>query len=204
MSLPTKSIVIRTGERVLLISPLPDLEKFQEAIEKFGPPTDLIAPNGFHHLGLSKAIKLYPKAKVWGVPILIEKRKDVKWDHILPDDWTLSNELEVIPIYGMPKIQEMVFYHKESKSLIVTDLCFNHIHGSGFGYWLIFKMFGTYKRFAVSKFYEKFIVDRDSFRQSARKIMSLDFDRIIVPHGENLVIQAREKMKNAFIERELL
>lgn len=98
-------------------------------------------------------------------------------------------------------MNECVFLHKASRTLIVADLCFNHVHGKGLGYSIIFGLFGTYKRFAVSKFYLKMVKNKDLFEQSVAKVMSLDFDRIIVPHGEDILENAHSRLTDAFRER---
>jgi hypothetical protein len=64
---------------------------------------------------------------------LAQKRKDVKWDvEFTPTtppiaDW--KDELEFLVIEGLPALSEVVFFHKPSKTLLLTDLAFNHKKG---------------------------------------------------------------------------
>jgi hypothetical protein len=46
-------------------------------------------------------------------------------------------------------------------------------------------MFGTYNKFGVSRFYLNYVKDKAAFQKSMEKILSLDFDNIIVSHGDN-------------------
>ncbi len=204
MQLPTKSTLIHIEDKNLIISPLPDLVKFKDQYKDFEPITDIIAPSGFHHLGVKKVCALYPHAKTWGVPILKSKRKDIQWDYLISESWSFSDTLQAIPLEGMPNVDEVVFYYKPTQSLIVTDLCFNHIHGSGLGYWIIFHLFGTYKRFAISQFFLKFVKDKKAFKNSIDKILSLDFQEILIPHGENVTKNAKDKLVAALRERKIL
>ena len=204
MQLPIKSTIVSIENRTVLISPVPHLKKFKDQVEGLGPITDIVAPNGFHHLGINDAIEMYPDAKLWGVPALKTKRSDINWSHILPENWPFQGTLDAIPLLGMPKIDEMIFYLSSEKTLIVSDLFFNHIHGKGFGYWMVFNMFGTYKRFAVSKFFMKFIKNNQEFKQSLQKILALNIEKIIVSHGEDVLENAKEKLLMAFKERGLI
>ncbi|MCB0326750.1 MAG: hypothetical protein KDD52_03940 [Bdellovibrionales bacterium] len=204
MQLPIKSVVIGIGDRTILISPIPQITKYRDQIENVGIPTDIVAPNGFHHLGIKEASRMYPSAKLWGVPILSLKRSDINWSYMLPDPWPFGETLDVLPVEGMPKIDEMIFYYRPQKVLIVSDLCFNHIHGEGFGNWIIFSLFGTYKRFAVSRFFAKFVHDRGALKKSIQKIVDLDIEQIIVPHGVDIKENAKEKLIQALKERGLI
>lgn len=167
-----------------------------------GSVTDLVAPNAFHHLGMASAIELFPEATVWGVPALKNKCPDIPWEKdLLIDPWPYSEDLEVIPLQGAPKLNEAVFFHQSSNSLIVTDLCFNHIHGTGFGYWLMFHIFGTYKRFAIGRLLARMVENKPLFQASIEQVLALDFHRIVIPHGVNVETNAKEQLKNTLYER---
>lgn len=202
LDLPVKSCLVETKKGLVLISPIPDIRNFKNQIDAAGTVTDIVAPSGLHHLGIPQAIQLFPHATIWGAPALRKKRPDIPWQKIFSHDrWPYSEELEVVVLQGIPKLTEIVFFHKASKSLIVTDLCFNHIHGKGLGYWLMFHLFGTYKRFAMSKLFVRMIQDKNLFKESINKILDFDFQTIVISHGVNIEIHAKEAFKNALRER---
>lgn len=203
MSLPTKSILVSIGDRVVLISPLPDIEKFEKEILTFGTPTDIVAPGGFHHLGIEAASKMFPSAKLWCVPALKNKRKDIAWTDTLSKDWPFQGELDVFLLEGLPKLDEALLYHRASKTLILCDLCFNLVHGKGMGNWLITHMFGTYKKLGVSRFFSIFVKDKALFRQSIQEVLNLDVEKIIIPHGEDVTEAPMSRLKKALSERHL-
>lgn len=204
MKLPIKMTLVRTKAGVVLISPVPKVEDFKTELGSLGVVTDIVAPNLFHHLGIRGAAKLYPEAKIWGAKGFKEKRPNIHWFCEIPSkDWCLDDELLVIPIQGMPKVNEVVLLHRPSKTLIVSDFCFNHIHGSGFGNWLVFHLFGTYRRFAVSKLFLKMINDKDLFAYSVQNLLREDFENIVVPHGEDIVSGGKELLKKALEERNI-
>lgn len=201
MFLPIKMILVRTRSGVVLISPVPEIKLFKEQIDEFGKVTDIVAPNLLHNLGIKSAQKLYPDAKVWGVKGYDSKIPEINWQELNSETWTYKEELPLVEIKGMPKINEVVFLHPQSESLIVTDLCFNYIDGKGLGYWLMFKMFGTYRRFGVSRLYLSMVANKEAFKQSLQEVFSKDFDNLIIPHGQNFNGGGREKLIDAFKER---
>ncbi|MEZ4741560.1 MAG: DUF4336 domain-containing protein [Bdellovibrionota bacterium] len=202
MRLPVKMVLVKiSGGGVVLISPLPDIKRFTSDIEGFGRITDIVAPNLYHNIGIEAATRLYPDAKLWGVTGYDKKMSHFNWNFLDGDTWPYSDVLSLHEIKGMPKFNEVEFLHKKSKTLIVTDLCFNHLHGKGFGNWFVFHIFDTYKRFAISRLFLKMVKERSSFEGSIKEILNLDFDKIILSHGVNVEHKAKEKFIDALRER---
>lgn len=200
MSLPVRSVVVEAQGHRLLISPGSKLTS--EDYQKMGTITDLVAPNLFHCGGISKAQKYFPKAKTWGVKGVKEIKPQISWSDIIDESsWPFREELPLVYIEGMPKTNEVVFLDKASRSLIVTDLCFNLLNQNGFGSWLILNMFGTYNKFGVSRFYLSYVQNKSDFQRSMQKILALNFDNIIVSHGENYMSGAKEALRKALAAR---
>ena len=170
--------------------------------DAFGKVTDIVAPNLFHHANITDAHRLFPDAVLWGIPGFQQKRPDIPWQQTLtPESWLYSDQLELFPIDGMPKFNEVVMLHKESRTLVTTDLCFNHIHGRGLGYAIAFRIFGTYRRFAVSRLFMGFVKDRPAMIRSVRNLMGKDFENVIMAHGENVGGDGKERLSTALRER---
>lgn len=171
-------------------------------LNRFSGITDVVAPSILHWAGLPKALVNFPNARSWASANVQIQHKDVKWTHTLTSaTWIFNDELPLLEIKGIPKIEEIVFFHKKSRTLIVTDLCFNITNPRGIGSWLILNLFGTYRKFAVSKFFLKFAEDRKTFENSVAKIFTFNFDNIILSHGENVIGGAKAKLRAAFHER---
>lgn len=199
MNLPVRSVIVTLEKSKLLISPGSMLTK--EQLESLKDVTDIIAPNLLHSGGIPAAAKIFPLAKLWTTS-LKRNPKNINWTAELNEKtWNHQNELPMVLIQGMPKVKEVVFYHKETKSLIVTDLCFNLIGVSGIGPWIILNLFGTYKKFGISKLFAKFVKDTSAFEESISKIMKFDFENIIVSHGTNVMGGAKEKLQSALALR---
>jgi hypothetical protein len=199
VKLPVTSSLIDLPTGKILLSPHPSLTPAE--FQSMGDVTDIVAPNLFHHLGIKKAIEACPAAKLWGTVGFDEKIQDIPWQNFLTaSNWPHQAELVAIPIAGMPKLNEIVFFHKQSKTLFVTDLCFNVLSDSGVGGWLLYHIFGTYQRFAVSKILIKFVTDQAAFQASLATLFACDFENIVVSHGCVIKGDGRAKLQAAFQE----
>lgn len=202
MQLPVRSVCIPVNKGKVLFSPGSNLST--PDLKSVGEVTDVVAPNLFHCAGIPKALAVFPDAKIWGAKGVSTEKKNVPWSQELSSKvWPYQEELPLIEIAGMPKVNETVFIHKKSKSLLVTDLCFNLLDQKGIGPWLILNMFGTYQKFGISKFFLKFVKDRKAFNRSLQELFSHDFDNILVSHGHNIIGNGKKKLRDAFLERNI-
>lgn len=202
MSLPVRSTLVQLKETKILISPGSNLT--QATLQKLEDVKAIVAPSLLHCGGVPLAHSTFPKAQVWAPTGAKEIKSQIRWTHELSKDpWPYQDQLAFVPIKGVPKINEFVFIHKESKSLIITDLCFNLTNSKGLGAWIILNLFGTYRKFAVSKFFLKFAEDKLAFEQSLKEVLTHDFENIVVSHGTNVIGDGRRKLLQCFQERGL-
>ncbi len=185
--LPVRSTVVHLDQAVVLISSGSQLTKDQ--LKSAGAVTDIVAPNLLHTAGLAQAIEVFPQARVW--------------KSLTAEAWPYQSELSIVNLKGMPKFDETVFVHKASKTLIATDLCFNLVEAKGFGSWLILNMFGTYRKFAISKLFMKYITDRDAFKKSIKQVLAYDFNHLVVGHGQTIEENAKPLFEKALKDRNL-
>lgn len=202
MSLPVRTTAVQLDGAKILISPGTNLT--QTSLQNLGDIKAIIAPSLLHCGGVPLAHTIFPKAQLWAPTGAKELKPNIPWTHELSKDpWPYQEQLSLLPIKGVPKINEFVFNHKESKSLILTDLCFNLTDPKELGAWIILHLFGTYRRFAISKFFLKFAEDKVAFEQSLQDILKHDFDNIVVSHGANIVGGGQKKLLQSFQERGL-
>lgn len=111
---------------------------------------------------------------------------------------TWANEFEILPVEGMPRVQEYLCYHRPSRTLIVGDLVFNF--GPGATPWtrFFFLKLGGVKQFpGISRLYRMSIRDREAFRSSMNRILEWDFDRVIAGHGDIIECGGKGKLQAA-------
>lgn len=116
-----------------------------------------------------------------------------------PSDW--SGELEVLPLDGMPKVREYVFFHRPTRTLIVADLVFNF--GLSATPWtrFFFRWGAGIRQFpGMSRLFRFSIRDRKAFAASVRQLMKWDFDRLIVGHGDVIESGAKDELAAALAQ----
>lgn len=200
MELPLRSTVISIGDSKIILSPGSTLSS--QELKKAGDVTDIVATNALHCGGIPHAAQVFPQAKVWACPGVKSLKPEIAFNSELSvSNWPYQSELKAIPLRGIPQFNETAFVHIKTQTLFVTDLCFNISAPKGFGSWLILKMFGTYKRFAVSRLFVKAISDRAAFQDSIRELFKENFDRIVMSHGDVVPRGGKEMLRLALKER---
>lgn len=203
--LPVRSTVLRfsNGED-MLISPIAFTEADWAEIKSKLNVKHIVAPCNFHHLFVKSAKRNLGEAKLWATHDLAQKRKDITWDgQGLPKNWTMSEEVEAIPVLG-GATHEVLFYHKKAKALVVTDFLFNLHNRSGFLSWFFLHLFGTWNRPAMSRMFKATLKSKTEFKITAEKILSLDIDMIVMAHGNIITENAKGVLTNALRERNLI
>ncbi|MFT4978397.1 MAG: hypothetical protein ACI8S6_004307 [Myxococcota bacterium] len=198
--LGTRTTVARLPDNSLLLhSPGPLTKDEHAAISDLGDVSTIVSPNLEHILYIADAAQQHPTAQLWVAPgctatlpreaRTLNETADAPWKGALTD----------IPVAGLPKLQESVFLHHSSRTLILTDLAFNILHVDGFWDRLVLQLAGACGRFGPSRLFRSyFLQDRGAFRGSIDALLELDFDRIIVAHGEVVEQGGREKLREAF------
>ncbi len=170
-------------------------------IEKLGPVRALVAPNRLHHRFLAENAAAFPEARVFGAPGVAQKQPGVRFDATLCDDapplW--AGQLEQHVVRGVPSIEEVVFFHARSRTLLSTDLAF-HVRTSDHWFTRLFmRLNGGYGRFGPTRIFKhRVLEDAAALRESLDRILAWDFERVIVAHGDVLERGGREAFRDAF------
>ena len=193
--------IVRLGDASLLVhSPTPVDDALAAEIAALGPVAYVVAPNCFHHLNVLPFLKRFPDAKVYGAPGLAKKRPDLPLAGTLDDGAVVPwrDVLDQITLAGAPKLNEVVFFHRASRSLLLTDLLFNVTAPDGWMPALFLWLMGTYKRLGSTRLVRRQIKDRRASKASLERMLAWDFDRVLPAHGEVLEgPDARERARAA-------
>jgi hypothetical protein len=183
----TRMTVIRlAGDRLLLHSPVALDAELRAQLDAIGRVCFAVAPNRVHHLYAGKVAADYPGTRLWVAPGLDRKRPDLVFEAILgddaPDEW--RGEVDQTFFRGRPYENEVAFFHRSSRTLILCDLAFNFGPRTATPTRLLMKLLRSYGRLGPSKLDPLLIRDRRAARQSLERILAWDFDRVIVAHGD--------------------
>lgn len=188
LRMPVRATVLRlsSGE-LMVVSPVKATAEDFAALRALGSVRYIVAPNCMHHLFLKKFAAEFAGAEVWGPHCLHDKRRDVAFKGTLSVHETMPWEKDVDMIVVKakpPMVEEFVFYHRASKTAIVTDLLF---HMQKFSRWseaLIARMNGGYKKLAMTRIGKSIFNDRQSLHTAASHMLSWNPENLVVAHGD--------------------
>lgn len=197
MHMGTRSTVWRMPSGGLAVhSPGAFTEEQYAAIDALGKVEVLIAPSMMHYLFLERAGRHWKDARRLGATGLKKKKPDLHLDEILPPTGNFG-EVQWIRIEGMPRLNEHVFLHRPSKTLILTDLCFHFLDHPQFAFRTFLRINGAYGDLKVSCLLKSVIKDRAAFKQSIDELLSWDWDAITLCHGTPVPTGAKARFEKA-------
>ena len=125
---PTRMTLMRLGDgRLLMHSPIELTSKVRDAVESLGTPRCLVSPNKLHHLFWAKWQSAYRDASSFAPPGLAQKRPDLAFDGELGDrpEPAWAQEVDQLVFKGSRVLDEVVFFHRASRTLVLGDLVEN-------------------------------------------------------------------------------
>jgi hypothetical protein len=199
--LPCRMTVIRLADGTLFLhSPVQLDASIRMTLEKLGPVAAIVAPSRAHHLFIADYLKTYTDARLYGAPGLAQKRRELKFHSTLGDlpplDW--YGEIEQHLFRGTPLLNEVVFFHHLSHTVIFTDLIVNLTREQAAQARLFHLLTGAAERFGPHRLIRRMIADRAAARDSVQIILDWDFDRVIMAHGDPLESGGRARVRAAF------
>lgn len=205
-SLPytTRMTIVKLASGDLWIhSPAKITEALLQELHQLGKPTYLIAPNKIHHLYLPAWQQQFPEATIYAAPGLQAKRPDIRFCKDLEEqpepEW--QQDLDQLIFRGSTMMEEVVFFHKITRTLILTDLIENFPRDHFTGYQkLLAQATGilaphgqTPLDWRLSYTFQKKLA-----RSSLATILTWQPERIIIAHGECIQEQGTDFLRRSF------
>lgn len=201
---PTRMTIVRLQGGLWLHSPIAPDDALIERVEALGAVRWLIAPNSIHYWWIADWKARFREARVFAVPGLERKAKrDTPIDEILsaraPETWT--DRFEQALIAG-DAITECAFFHKASRTLILTDLIEN-FETERVRPWALRQLIKLAGMTAPNgqtppDLQLSFFRQRKAVREAARKMLSWAPERIVLAHGAIIADNAQDALRHAF------
>lgn len=197
LQLGARTTVVRRGDGgVLVISPGPLADEDAAAIAALGPVRAIVAPNLEHHLFLARALARFDEARLHAPAALASREPALRIDG--PPAAVADGSLRAVEVGGMPRLQETLFVHLPSRTLIATDLVFNLRAPAPLFTRLFMRFNGGFDRFGPTRICRSLCNDRAAVRAAIDRVLAEDFDRVIVAHGRVLASGGREALRAGF------
>lgn len=204
---PTRCVVVQLPDGGLWVwSPIALSQDLKDEVEAIGRPSHLVSPNKLHHLFLQEWKTAFPAATLWGPASTIKKRSDLTFGPPLedtpPPEW--QNTFDQTWVRGSPLLDEIVFLHRETQTVILADMsenfsdAFLQAHWSRWKRWIA-RPWGIVegKGYAPLEVRLSFI-NRSSLRTARDKILAWDAKRVIMAHGKWQESNGQRYLENAF------
>lgn len=194
------TVIRLEGGRLLLHSPVALDPALRRELDSIGHVAFAVAPSRLHHLYAGEVAAAYPGTRLWVAPGLERKRPDLVFEAVLddeaPEEW--RSEIAQVFFRGRPYENEVVFFHRPSRTLIVCDLAFNFGPRNALPTRLLMKLLRSYGRLGPSTLDPLLIRDRRAARESLERILAWDFDRVVVAHGDVLESGGHDVLRRGY------
>jgi hypothetical protein len=185
---PTRMTVVRLSNGAIWVdSPIPASFADISEVASLGLIKYLIAATPRHVWRLEGWHTLFPEAQLWASPHtpMTLKKVDLPMTRILgdepPAEWT--DDLDQLLFQGNPFLEEVLFYHKRSRTLILDDLIqIGSLYKGPLSNTLI-RIGGVAEPGGVPTALRMSFTDRSRARRSLERLLALDFDKLIIAHG---------------------
>ncbi len=203
----TRMAIVRLADGGLWChSPLAPAGELFRAIDQLGPVRHLISPNYIHYAHIAAWKERYPQAVAWASPGVRERaaaqRIAVHFDRDLGDaapvEWAAALDQHIFQ--GSKVMREVVFFHKASKTLILTDLIENfETEKMGWFWRLMMKLAGnTHPDSKAPIDMRATFTDRAAARASYGKIHGWRPEKILLAHGRCYLANGTAELERAF------
>lgn len=186
--------------RLLVHSPIA-LHTLKPALDELGDVAFAIAPNFIHHLFMSPFLDAYPDARLYVSPKLVEKRPDLEAEGVLgdaPPADTWGDTLDQALVQGSRLMDEVVFLHRPSRTLVLCDLC-ECVHADAPWFWRqVGRAAGIYEHYGPPADMKLSFRDRTALARFVRRVLDWNFDRIVLSHGNLVETGGRDIFRSAY------
>src|ERR1022692_3583171 len=142
-----------------------------------GPVDSIVWPSWWHDMYLRDYAAAFPDAKLFGSPLLVKSHSSIPALHVLDADtpqW--SPGIDALYVDRMRLfLDEFVFLHRPSRSVIVADLAFHIDGGRNIFTRSSFRFIGAYPGCNVPWFFRPAAKDRRYLRKKIDRILDWDF-----------------------------
>lgn len=117
------------------------------------------------------------------------------WDEV---EYLLFEGFKVLDLSGPSTLNEIVFFHRDSRTLILTDTAY---HFDGNFTWktqLAARLIRGYRKLEPSILEKLATREKDQVEKSIKQILCWDFRRVIMAHGSIIENEGKRKLKEGY------
>jgi Domain of unknown function (DUF4336) len=177
----SRSTIVRLKNGELWVhSPAPPDDDLRRELDGLGDVRWIVVPNKFHHLEAPALKSKYPQAEVIGPSAARQRNPSLELDHDLADVSTFADqmpEIRMLPLAGVPFLDETTFFHEPTGTLIAADLMMSGSPQDHLSWRWASRVFGPTPELVGA----------------LEAMLSLPLERVLVAHSDSIVEKPREQ-----------
>jgi Domain of unknown function (DUF4336) len=201
---PTRMTVLRIRKDDLFIhSPTPLAENLKSEIERVGKPRWIIGPNRIHYWWIPEWKSAFPQAEVHLAPRIKEQAGyRIDFDAFPLDKeggYPWAPEIATLPVSGT-FMTEFVFFHRASRSLILTDLIENFERNKLDSCWIrgLVRLGGVLDPNGEMPRDMRLTFPKPRLRKAVETMLGWEPERVLLAHGKWYARSATNELRRAF------
>jgi hypothetical protein len=199
--LRSRTTVVRLAGNALWVhSPGPPSDELCTALAALGQVRWIVVPNRFHHLEAPAMAARYPQARVVGRKSAEARNPRVRIALGTDDPEYVGATPELIPIdlQGVPFLDETVFFHHATGSLIAADLLISAGARDHFTWRLSARLFGLHGKVGMPPDVRWKTRANPAVAESLAKLGALPLQRILVAHADPITDRPAQQLAAAW------
>jgi hypothetical protein len=186
---PTRmAIAVLSDGGLWVWSPIALSDELVADVQKLGPVRRIVSPNKIHHLFLAEWIERWPDARVYAPPGLARRKPDIRFDAELGDepDPSWATDIDQVIFHGSLAMEEVVFFHRASRTAIVCDLIQRHPESAMTGFkGMLMRLDGLVgEQGSTPREWRASFLKRKPARAARDRVLGWKPERLLIAHGE--------------------
>lgn len=199
--LRSRTTVVRLpGGALWVHSPAQPTDEVCAALDALGEVRWIVVPNKFHHLQAPATAARYPQAVVVGAKSAEARNPAVRVTLAADDPACLQATPELSPIQlgGVPFLDETVFFHAPTGTLIAADLLLSACARDHWTWRFAARLFGSYEKVSTPPDVRLHTKASAAVAESIAKLQALPVQRILVAHADPITERPLEQLAKAW------
>lgn len=197
----SRTTVVRLAGGALWVhSPCAPSDEVCAALDALGEVRWIVVPNRFHHLETPATAARYPNAVVVGPKSAVARNPQVSLAMGAHDPAYVraTPELTSIQLNGVPFLDETVFFHPASGSLIAADLLISACARDHWTWRFAARIWGRYEKFRTPPDVRWNTRASAGAAESIAQLSALAIERILVAHADPLTDRPVQQLAEAW------
>lgn len=201
VELGSRMTVVRVSEGALFVhAPIGLSHRLRAAVDALGEVRFVCAPNLRTCDGLPEWGKAYPAAERYAAPGALEQQRALRPLTELSGEPVAAwqGALEPLLFDGIPTVNEVVFFHRDSRTLLLADLAVHVPSRSSLLARAILRLNLGGLTFGPTRDLRWLVSDRAAAQRSLEQVLAWDFERVVVRRGDVLERGGKQALRRAY------